>query len=157
LEALKSELRDKASVRIALAVPRVDVPVPADAPVLGPREAPVTIVEFADYQCPYCHRAQETVEQVLSQYPGKVRLVAREFPLDMHPRANAASRAARCAGEQDRFWEYHRDLLKNATDYSDEDLKRRAANLHLDEAAFAGCLASNRYDAAIRTSVEQGA
>src|SRR5438445_6419802 len=64
LEALKSELRDKASVRIALAVPRVDVPVPADAPVLGPREAPVTIVEFADYQCPYCHRAQETVEQV---------------------------------------------------------------------------------------------
>lgn len=156
LEAFKGDLRGKASVRIALDAPRMNVPIPADAPVLGDKNAPVTIVEFTDYQCPFCHRAQDTVEQVLSQYPGKVKLIARDFPLDIHPRAIAASRAARCAGEQDKFWEYHRDLLKTATDYSDEDLKKRAAGLGMDVSAFGGCIASDRYDASIKASSEQG-
>ena len=71
----------------------------------------MTIVEFTDYQCPYCHRAQGVIDQVLARYPGKVRLVHLEFPLDGHPGAVPAARAARCAGEQGKFWEYHRSLM----------------------------------------------
>jgi protein-disulfide isomerase len=156
LDAFKAELRGKSTVRIALSAPRMEVPVAADAPVLGDKNAPVTIVEFTDYQCPFCHRAQDTVEQVLGQYPGKVRLVAKDFPLDIHPRAIAASRAARCAGEQKKFWEYHRDLLKTATDYSDDDLKKRAAGLGMDVSAFGACIASDRHDAAIKASFDEG-
>lgn len=155
-EAFHRELKGRATVRIALEPPRAPVAVPADAPILGPREAPVTIVEFTDYQCPFCHRAQQTVEQLLSLYAGKVRLVSRDFPLDIHPRAKAASRAARCAGEQSRFWEYHRDLLKTPTDYSDEDLKRRAAGLGIGAAAFSACLQSDRHDGAIQKSLDEG-
>jgi protein-disulfide isomerase len=156
MDAFKAELRGKSTVRIALDAPRMNVLVPADAPVLGDKNAPITIVEFTDYQCPFCHRAQDTVEQILGQYPGKVRLVAKDFPLDIHPRAIAASRAAKCAAEQKKFWEYHRDLLKNATDYSDEDLKKRAAALGMDVAAFSTCIASDRYDASIKASFEEG-
>jgi protein-disulfide isomerase len=156
LDAFKTDLRGKSTVRIALDAPRMDVAIPADAPVLGDKNAPVTIVEFTDYQCPFCHRAQDTVEQVLTQYPGKVRLIAKDFPLDIHPRAIAASRAARCAAEQKKFWEYHRDLLKTATDYSDEDLKKRAASLGMDVPAFSTCIASDRYDASIKASFDEG-
>src|SRR5262245_53380703 len=99
-DAFVQRLRSAAKVTIALDAPRTAVPIPASAPLLGPSNAPVTIVEFADYQCPYCHRAQDTVDLVMSRYAGKVQLVHRDFPLDGHPGAYPAARAARCAGEQ---------------------------------------------------------
>ena len=71
----------------------------------------MTIVEFTDYQCPYCHQAQATIDEVLSRYQGKVRLVHLDFPLDGHSEAVPAARAARCAGEQGKFWEYHHNLM----------------------------------------------
>ena len=94
---------------------------PASAASLGPADAKVTIVEFLDYQCPYCHRAQESVDEVLKEYQGKVRFVHRDYLLGK-PRSLAAARAARCAGEQGKFWEYHRGLLVQAGDLSDADL-----------------------------------
>lgn len=148
--AFQRELREKAGVRVLLQPTRAEVPVPASAHSLGPADARVTIVEFTDYQCPFCQRAQETVEEVLRRYEGKVRLVYRDLPLEMHSRAFAASKAARCAGDQGRFWDFHRSLLASPADFSDADLQRRAGELGLKAEAFASCLASDRHDAAIR-------
>jgi protein-disulfide isomerase len=155
-DAFRKELRKKSAVRILLDPPRSEVAIPADAPGLGPRDARVTIVEFSDYQCPYCRHAEPTVEQVLAQYEGKVRFVHRDFPLDGHPRALPAAQAARCAGEQGKFWEYHRALLGAAGDLGDADLKQRAASLALDPGRFATCLSSGRHERTVRQGLEDG-
>src|SRR3989449_5135884 len=154
--AFQATLRQKAQVEVALVAPRTDVAIPASAPTLGPNGAPVTIVEFTDYQCPFCHRAQATIDQVLSTYAGKVQLVHRDFPLEGHPQALPAARASRCAGEQGKFWDYHRSLMGAPGPMDEADLQSRAASLKLDSAAFATCLASGRYDAAIQESTEAG-
>jgi protein-disulfide isomerase len=154
--AYQSELRKAARVAVRLDAPRVAVEIPPDAPSTGPADAPVTIVEFTDYQCPYCHRAQGVMDQVLARYSGKVRLVHMEFPLDGHPEAVPAARAARCAGEQGKFWEFHRSLMTAPGPLDTADLKRRAASLQLSPAPFESCLASDRHDAAIQASLAQG-
>ncbi len=155
--AYEKELRDAARVAVRLEAPRTAVEIPAGAPSTGPASAPVTIVEFTDYQCPFCHRAQGVMDEVLQQYAGKVRLVHLDFPLDGHPGAVPAARAARCAGEQGKFWEYHRSLMTAPGALDDADLKGRAASLRLDAASFGSCLSSDRHDAAIHASVEKGA
>jgi len=94
---------------------------------------------------------------VMSRYAGKVQLVHRDFPLDGHAGAFPAARAARCAGEQGKFWDYHRSLMKEQGDLSESDLSARAKTLKLDPDPFKTCLASDRYDAAIRESLEAGA
>jgi protein-disulfide isomerase len=155
-QAFAEELRSKGKVRVALDPPRAHVAIPAGAPALGPASAPVTIVEFSDYQCPYCKRAQGVVDELVAKYKDKIRLVHRDFPLDNHPGAVPAARAARCADEQGKFWDYHRGLLMTPGDFSDEDLRSRAASLGLDASKFDTCLKSDRHDAAIRASVEDG-
>lgn len=151
----RQALRSQAQVTILLKEPRADLKVPADAPTLGPADAPVTLVEFLDYQCPYCQRVQPTVNELLTHYGTKLRFVHRDFLLG-HPRALPAARAARCAGDQKRFWEYHTRLLTEPSDFSDEDLRKRATSLGLDGAAFATCLGSDRFDPIIKRSVDQG-
>jgi protein-disulfide isomerase len=141
---------------IGLQPVRKEVKVPADAPVMGAKDAPVTIVEFTDYQCPYCQRAQQYVDRVMEAYKGKVRLVYQEFPLDFHPQAKPAGRAARCAGEQGKFWEMHTGLLRNPGALDEADLKGRAAKLGVDTKSFGECIASNKYDEVIQKSVENG-
>jgi protein-disulfide isomerase len=152
----RQELISKAAVRTSLEPPRVKVAAPRDAPALGPADARVTIVAFIDYQCPYCHRSQEAVERLMQAHQGKIRLVHQDFPLDFHNRAFAASQAARCAGDQGRFWEYHRNLLTAQGSFDGTDLRTRAGTLGLDKEAFATCLASGRHDAEIRASLERG-
>jgi protein-disulfide isomerase len=149
------QLRARSTVKVALAPPRATVTVPADAPALGPADAKVTIVGYLDYQCPYCHRAQAIVDRVVEQYKGRVRLVHQDFLLG-RPRSLPAARAARCAGDQGRFWDYHRSLLMKPGDMSDEDLRGRAAALSLDGVRFGACLASTAHDAAIQKAVEDG-
>jgi protein-disulfide isomerase len=151
----RDELKAKTGVKVTLDAPRVAVTVPADAPALGPASAPVTIVEYLDYQCPFCHRAQSVVDEVMNRYAGKVRFVHRDFLLGK-PRSLPAARAARCAGEQGKFWEYHRDLLVGSGDMSDEDLRNRAAAMGLDAGRFSACVASDRFDADIKRSTESG-
>jgi protein-disulfide isomerase len=155
--AYEAELRKAARVAVRLEAPRVSVEVPAGTPATGPENAPVTIVEFTDYQCPYCHRAQGTIDEVMRRYAGKVRLVHMEFPLDGHPGAVPAARAARCAGEQGKFWEFHRSLMTAPGALDEADLKGRAASLGLGAGPFASCLSSDRHDAAIQASAEHGA
>jgi protein-disulfide isomerase len=154
--AFEAELRKSASVKVALEAPRQDLAVPPGAPVLGPKTARVTILEFADYQCPYCQRAEDSVEQLLKEYQGKVRFVHRDFPLPGHDRAFAAARASGCAGEQGRFWDFRRSLLASPGDFSDEDFRKRAATLGLDGNAFSSCIQSDRLDAAIQESQDDG-
>jgi len=152
----EKELRRAASVSVRLEPPRTDVQVPAGAPATGPKDAPVTIVEFTDYQCPYCHQSQRTIDEVLSRYSGKVRLVHLDFPLDIHPEAVTAARAARCAAEQGKFWEFHRSLMTQNGSMDEDDLKGRAKTLDLKETAFGSCLASDRHDEAIQAELHQG-
>jgi protein-disulfide isomerase len=149
-------LRDEAEVSVHLEPPRVAVDVPRGAPATGPTDAPVTIVEFTDYQCPYCHRAQDVVERILDEYSGRVRFVHLDFPLDNHAGAVPAARAARCAGEQGRFWDFHRSLMKERGTLDNADLEARAAGLKLDAGKFARCLASDRYDEEIRAELDLG-
>jgi protein-disulfide isomerase len=155
--AFAEELRSKANVKLILEPPRAQVAIPAGSPILGPEKAPVTIVEFSDYQCPYCHRAQTVVDEIVQKYQGKVRLVHRDFPLDGHPRAMPAARAAHCADDQGKFWDYHRGLLTAPGDFSDQDFRNRAAGLGLDTSKFGKCLDSPRHDELIKASVEDGA
>jgi protein-disulfide isomerase len=149
-------LREQARIAVRLQPPRAAVGIPDGAPATGPASLPVSIVEFTDYQCPYCHRAQATIEQVLSYYQGKVRLVHMDFPLDGHPGAFPAARAARCAGEQGKFWEFHKNLMTDSGLLDKADLEARAGKLGLKVPEFGACVASGRYDAAIRASFDEG-
>jgi protein-disulfide isomerase len=152
----ETTLKEKSAVRVHLSPPRAAVEVPADAPSMGPADAPITIVEFTDYECPYCQRAQVTVDEITKQYGTKIRLIARDYPLDFHTRALYASRAVHCADDQGKFWDYHHDLLRHPSNFSDEDLTRRAGLFKLDDAAFKACLASDKHDTKIRGSQRAG-
>ncbi len=152
----EQSLREKAAVTVHLEPPRVVVDIPEGASATGPEDAPVTIVEFTDYQCPFCHRAQRVIDQILEEYEDDVRLVHLDFPLQNHPGAVPAARAARCASEQGRFWDYHRSLMTQKGDLDEADLTRRAAGLELDEGRFKECLASDRHLETIQAEAEQG-
>lgn len=155
-EAFTSRLLEKARLDVSLEAPRTAVVSPTSAPTLGPEGATVTIVGFADFQCPYCQRAQGVIDQVMKAYNGKVQFVHRDFPLDGHPQAFVAARAARCAGEQGRYWEYHRSLMADRGDMGEADLRKRAASLRLELPPFNSCLASDRHDRAIKEGLEAG-
>ena len=126
--------------------------------VRGVKDAPVTIVEFSDFQCPFCKTANTTVKQILDKYPGKVRLVFRDYPLvGLHPQAPKAHEAARCAADQEKFWEYHDVLFARSPRMASADLKQYAQDLKLEAAAFAQCLDSGKYAAEVEKDVQEGA
>jgi protein-disulfide isomerase len=130
------------------------VNVDATGPSRGPADAKVTVIEFSDYQCPFCKRAEPTVQALLQKYPTQVRLVYRHMPLDgLHPRARAAAIAAVCAEQQGKFWEYHDALFQNQQALSDTDLDKYAADLGLDAGKFKTC----RQDPATETRVNTDA
>jgi protein-disulfide isomerase len=148
-DAFRAELLAQGQVKIELEAPRFALAFGPTTPTRGPEQAPITLVEFSDYQCPYCHQAQKAVEEVMKKYQGKVRFVHGEYPLPQHPRAFAASQASRCAGEQGKFWEYHQNLLSQAGDYEEAELLARGKVIGIDTAKLDACLASDRFDAAI--------
>ncbi len=142
-----AELRAKAQVKILLDPPRVAVD-PSDDPAKGPQDAPVTMVIFSDFQCPYCARVVPTLHRLTDQYGNKLRVVFRDFPLlQIHKDAAKAAEAATCAAEQGKFWEMHDKLFENQGALQVEALKKRAAELSLDTAAFDSCLDSGRHAA----------
>ena len=130
--------------------------VAATGPARGPESAPVTIVEFSDFQCPYCSRAIGTVEEVMKAYPDKVRLVFRQFPLDFHKQAPKAAEAALCAQEQGKFWEYHDTLFANQNALEVDKLKEHAKKVGLDQARFDKCLDSGAQAATVTADREAG-
>jgi protein-disulfide isomerase len=128
----------------------------ADGPSRGETGAPVTIVEFSDYECEFCSRSQPVVRRVLDEYGAQVRLVHQPFPLSIHPRAPKAAEAALCAGEQGRYWEMHDSLLGGHGALGLDDLKARARALQLDAERFDACLGSGRMAAAVESSKRLG-
>lgn len=153
---LTRQLSEKAGTQQLLVPPRFEPRLPKDAPALGPADAPVVVVEYADYQCPYCQRAEENVQALLRRYPGRLRLVHRDYPLGNHPQAQAAAEAAHCAGEQGRFFEYRHGLMVEPGDMQEADLRRRAAALKLDLPAFGSCLSTRRHRARVEASLKEG-
>jgi protein-disulfide isomerase len=153
--AYVDELRKAASVEILLDRPRTQVA--AAGPARGPADAPVTIIEFSDYQCPFCRRAEPTVKQVLDAYEGKVRFVFRHFPLDrIHPQARGASEAAACAAEQGKFWEYHAELFSGDGQLDRPALDAAAQKTGLDAAAFKTCVDERKTQALVEADVKDG-
>jgi protein-disulfide isomerase len=138
-----AELRARTPTSIALPPPRVSVDV-AGSPSRGPADAPVTIVEFSEFQCPFCRRVLPTLREVEDRYQGRIRLVFRHFPLARHKDAPKAAEAAECARDQGRFWEMHDRLFEDAERLGIPDLKRHARAVGLDGSAFDGCLDSGR-------------
>jgi protein-disulfide isomerase len=136
-------LKQEAGVEVMLpAYTPPKVAVDATGPAKGPEGAPITIVEFSDFECPFCVRAEPTVKQVLATYGDKVRLVFRDFPLPMHPRAPKAAEAAHCAGDQGKYWEMHEKLFASGNKLEVADLKKYGGEIGLDAPKFEKCLDS---------------
>ena len=152
-ETYVTSLRDKAGVSIKLVAPRVEVA--GDGPSRGPANAPVTIVEFSDYQCPFCKRAEPIVQEVLKRYPDKVRLVFRHFPLPMHPNARPAAEAALCANEQGKFWEFHEKVF-GGTGLEEADLTGYASAAGIDAEKFKACVAERRFKDKVDADTKAG-
>lgn len=153
-------LRSAANVDVRLAAPpvfRAEVDIDG-APIRGAATAPVTIVEYSDFHCPFCRRVQPTLTALLEKYPGRVRLVYKHLPLDgLHPQARRVSEAAWCAGQQDRFWEFHDAVYADTSnDASEATLNRYATAAGLDAGRFASCLASPDARNAVQREVSQG-
>ena len=144
----------KADPKIELVRPRVDLR--PGGPSRGPADAKVTLVEFSDFQCPFCVRAKPVLDEIATRYPKDVRIVYRHLPLDsLHPRARASAEAAACAEDGNKFWEYHDKLFANNRALGDEELRKYAAEVGLDAAAFDQCLKTRKYASAVEADVQE--
>jgi protein-disulfide isomerase len=140
-KAYVGKLRTDAKVEVMLPPllpPKVEVA--AEGPARGEDKAPITIVEFSDFECPYCVRAEESVKQVMDTYKGKVRLVYRDYPLEFHSKAQKASEAALCAGDQGKYWEMHAKLFANQKALDVPQLKQHAKDVGVESGKFDKCL-----------------
>jgi len=149
-------LREQAKISVLLGPPRAEVGFDP-ARVRGNPKARVMIVEFTDFQCPYCGEAEATLKGVLAKHEGVVALAFRDLPLtQIHPQAMMAAEAARCAGEQGKFWEYHDLLFANQNKLDRPGLLEKAHTLNLDEKQFDSCLSSEKYKAQIQQDSQEG-
>lgn len=142
--------------RIALDPPRYEVAIAAHDPARGPADAPITIIEFSEYQCPFCARVTPTLKAIEQKYAGKVRLVFKDFPLQNHLQAPKAAEAAHCAGDQGKYWELHDRLFANQQLLQVPELKKHAAAVGLDQAAFDQCLDGGKHADDVKADVELG-
>lgn len=152
---LLADLRRRAGVEILLPEP----PRPSmagDDPVAGPANAPVTLVAYSDFHCPFCVRAYPTVKQLQAKYKDRLRLVFKDYPLDIHPQAAKAAEGGSCALEQGKFWEYHDKVFENPKSQTVPEVKRLAAALGLDATRFNECLDSGKYTAEWQADMAEG-
>jgi protein-disulfide isomerase len=159
-KAFVARLRQGAKVAILLEEPApIRVTLKGEgAFAKGPKDAPVTLVEFTDFHCPFCARVVATLKDVMQEYNGKIRWVFRDFPIaSLHPQAPKAAEAARCAGEQGKFWEYHDLLFGSQSQTAAADFKRFADQLKLDPKSFGQCLDSGKHQAAVEADIQDGA
>ncbi len=146
--AYLENLRLKANILVQLAPPVAAVDASNAAVVEGRADAPVQLVEFADYQCPYCQKVNPDLNKLLKEFDGKVSVVYKDFPLPMHAYAEKAAEAARCAGDQGKYWEYHNQLFSDKK-FQTDDLKQEAKTLKLDSGKFDQCLDSGQQSAKV--------
>lgn len=146
--AYVEQLRAKADILITLSPPSADFEL-GSAFRQGPESATVTIVEFADYECPYCSKVHPELKKLRSEFGDRLSLAFKDFPLSMHAKAQKAAEASRCAGAQGKFWEYH-DVLFSSKELEVPQLKRHAREMNLDVAKFESCLDSGETAAAVK-------
>jgi protein-disulfide isomerase len=147
----------KAAAEVETFLPRYRVEVAAeDSPRHGAADAPIQIVEFSDFQCPYCSQAAETVRQVEEKYGDKVSVVYRHFPLPIHQQATRAAEASQCANDQDKFWPFHDKLFADQKAWTDADLSGFATDLGLDQATFDQCLKDRKHGETVEDDVADG-
>jgi protein-disulfide isomerase len=152
LHALVDELRKASNqIEISLDPPRLQVNSTSSDPVRGPATAPVTIVEFSDFQCPFCKQARPTLKKIQAAFGDRVRLIHRNAPLPNHPDAMPAAEAGQCAHDQGKFWEYHDVLFDNQQALERPRLKEYAVKAGLDSETFTTCLEEGMF----RRNVEQ--
>lgn len=126
-------------------------------PSKGPAAAPVTLVEFADFECPYCGGLYPTLQKIEADYKDKLRVVYVEFPLaSIHPHAEKAAEAALCANEQGKFWEMHDAMFADQTNLTVDDLKKKASQLTLETGSFQACIDAGKYLSQIKNDVSEG-
>ncbi|HEY3131575.1 MAG TPA: thioredoxin domain-containing protein [Acidobacteriota bacterium] len=149
------QLKQKYSVKSFFEPLRIPVE-SAGHPARGSAQAPVTIVEFSDFECPYCTRLTATLKEVEKNYGDKLRFVFRQFPLPIHPQAEKAAEASLCAADQGSFWEMHNLLFQSPQKLGLEDLKAGAAKLGLDKTRFGACLDSGKYADKVKKDIRDG-
>lgn len=139
------------------AAPAVNIPKVTDADhIRGDVNAPITMIEYSDFECPFCSRFHPTTTSILDEYDGKVRLVFRHFPLSFHAEAEPAAEASECAGEQDKFWEFADGLFENQGDLGEKLYLKLASDIGLDEKKFEDCLESDKFLAKVRSDMQDG-
>jgi protein-disulfide isomerase len=148
-------LKSKGNVHIMLEPPR-QVIATAGHHSQGPADAPIEIVEFADFQCPFCLRAHPTVEKVLTTYGNRIHFVYRHYPLASHPNARPAAEASECAAEQDKFWPYYKLLFADSAKLDAASLKASAAQIGLDTDRFNACVDSRKYKSVVEADQKEG-
>jgi protein-disulfide isomerase len=154
--ALLDTLRTKYNPRVLLEPTRVDVKI-AGEPAKGGKDAPVTIVEFSDFQCPYCSRVVPTIEQAVKTYGDQIQVVFKQFPLNsIHPMAQKAAEAALCAHEQGSFWKLHDAMFADQKSLLPDQLKSKAVELGLNAEQFNSCLDSAKYAPKVASSITEG-
>lgn len=157
-EFLKS-LRANGKVDVFLKAPPVfHAEVTVDgAPVRGDANAPVTIIEFSDFHCPFCRKVTPVLDDLRAKYGPKIKIVYRDFPLgSLHPHARSAAEASHCATEQGKFWEFHDRLFKSDPGTSQAMLNQVAQEIGMDVTAFEACSSSGKYKTAVQASAEEG-
>lgn len=151
-----TKLRGEADVKILLQPPRVEIDL-ENLSVFGEDDAPVTIVEFSDYECPFCKRVRPTIWKLTEDYKDRVRYVFVDFPLSFHKKAQKAHEAARCAEDQGKYYEYNRKLFDNQKNIGLKDLKKYAKELGLDTKKFDNCLDGGEKAAMVKENIQKGA
>lgn len=125
--------------------------------IRGNPEAPITIIEFSDFQCPFCARFHPTVQQILNDYPDQVRWVYKHFPLDsIHPEARPSAEASECAGEQGKFWEFADGLFENQSLLGSNLYKELASQIGLNLSQFEDCVSSRKYKDHVEADLQDG-
>jgi predicted DsbA family dithiol-disulfide isomerase len=154
ISAYANNLRNETTVFVTLAPPQANVDIEVSQ-MIGPKTAPVKLIEFADYECPYCQKVASDLKKLQAEFGDKVSFTFRDFPLPMHARAEKAAEAARCAGEQGKFWEFHDELFQSK-ELDFDQLKVHAQGLKLDSAQFNKCLDSGDEATAVAKDRKEG-
>jgi len=154
-EELRKTLFADASVKILLEPPRATVAIAEGTPSRGPQDAPIVLVEYTDYQCPYCSRVQPTITALMERYDGQIRHVFKNLPLPIHAQAQLAGEAALCAQDQGKYWEFHDWLFSNQRTMTRETMVAEAGELGIDVKLFDACIEQKTHAGAVSADAKE--
>lgn len=152
---LIAKLKGEADVKIMMEPPRVKIDI-SDAPAMGPKDAKVTLIEFSDYQCPFCKRVRPTIWKLMDDYKNNLRYVFMDFPLSFHQFSKKTHEAAHCAEDQGKYFEYNKKIFENQTNLTPDDLKKYAKEMALNSSKFDKCLDKGEHAKDVEQSMERG-